>query len=182
MILNNHAAARVLILQVNNISLCAIQGASLVNCAREDAGQVLVLIVAGVVGVQLLRVREDVSSCFAAELHAGEWARRLVLSHGFLCGRGEVLSTSMNLLVSDSLDVGRHVDLAIGLVPMNNAPALDILGVVLHLMNEPVLVLATLESDIGGTTRAWLRVIVLYRDQILFHRVKGTGNVRLVLD
>lgn len=84
MILDDDTAARVLRLLVNDIALGGIARSRLVYGAREDARQVLALIVARIVLIKLLGVRDGVAPDLAAELHAGEWAGRLIFSYWFL--------------------------------------------------------------------------------------------------
>lgn len=84
LILDDDTAARVLRLLVYDIALGGIARSRLVYGAREDAGQVLALIVARIVLIKLLGVRDGVAPDLAAELHAGEGAGRLIFSNWFL--------------------------------------------------------------------------------------------------
>lgn len=87
----------------------------------------------------------------------------------------------MNLLVTNGLNIRGHIDVSVRLVPVDDASGLVFLGVVLKLMNQPLLVPSPLKSHVSDRGRYWFYVVIFDCYQILFHRIEGPGYIRILI-
>ena len=85
----------------------------------ENSGQILRLIVGCIVNIEILRVGRTISSDFAAEFHARQWTRRLILALRLLDRWCQILGTRLYLLVINLLNIRRHVEVLVRLVGEN---------------------------------------------------------------